>query len=188
MARDPDLVLRIDKLGYDEARIGEHRTARYERIGNPELFVATVAERTRSIRLRTGASSPPSHHPLMLADRINQLDHITCRRVMFDVGPGARPSDPFRMGIPVSKQRDRMDEAFGVLVALLRGKQVIKKTDGFELNEARLQMLSYSRPSVQISVASQVSPSGATAARPGGKARGCCRASPDRAASAISEP
>jgi limonene 1,2-monooxygenase len=164
LERDLDLVVHMDKLGYDEAWLGEHHSAGYELIASPELFIATVAERTRHIRLGTGVSSLPYHHPLMLADRINQLDHITRGRVMFGVGPGALPSDAFMMGIPVSRQRDRMDEALDVLVPLLRGEQVSKKTDWFELNEARLQMLPFSRPSVEISVASQVSPSGATAA------------------------
>lgn len=162
--RDLDLVVHMDKLGYDEAWIGEHHSAGYELIASPELFIATVAERTRNIRLGTGVSSLPYHQPLMLADRINQLDHITRGRVMFGVGPGALPSDAFMMGIPVSRQRDRMDEALEALVPLLRGEVVTKKTDWFELNEARLQMLPYTRPSVEISVASQVSPSGATAA------------------------
>ncbi|MCC2981462.1 LLM class flavin-dependent oxidoreductase [Sphingomonas sp. IC4-52] len=164
LERDLDLVVHMDKLGFDEAWLGEHHSAGYELIASPELFIATVAERTRHIRLGTGVSSLPYHHPLMLADRINQLDHITRGRVMFGIGPGALPSDAFMMGIPVSRQRDRMDEALDVLVPLLRGEQVTKKTDWFELNEARLQMLPYSRPSVEISVASQVSPSGATAA------------------------
>lgn len=164
LERDLDLVVLMDKLGFEEAWLGEHHSAGYELIASPELFIATVAERTRHIRLGTGVSSLPYHHPLMLADRINQLDHITRGRVMFGVGPGALPSDAFMMGIPVARQRDRMDEALDVLVPLLRGEQVSKKTDWFELNEARLQMLPYSRPSVEISVASQVSPSGATAA------------------------
>lgn len=162
--RDMELVQWMDRLGYDEAWIGEHHSAGYELIASPEIFIATAAERTRHIRLGTGVSSLPYHHPLMLADRINQLDHITRGRVMFGVGPGALPSDAFMMGIEVAKQRDMMDEALDVLVPLLRGETVTAKTAWFELNEARLQMTPFSRPSVEISVASQVSPTGATAA------------------------
>lgn len=164
LERDLELVQHMDRLGFDEAWIGEHHSAGYELIASPELFIATVAERTKHIRLGTGVASLPYHHPLMLADRINQLDHITRGRVMFGVGPGALPSDAFMMGIPVSAQRDRMDEAIDVLVPLLRGELVTKKTDWFELNEARLQMTPFSRPSVEICAASQVSPTGATAA------------------------
>jgi limonene 1,2-monooxygenase len=162
--RDIELVQWMDKLGYDEAWIGEHHSAGYELIASPELFIATLAERTKNIRLGTGVSSLPYNQPLMLADRINQLDHITPGRVMFGVGPGALPSDAFMMGIEVAKQRDMMDEALDVIVPLLKGETVTAKTDWFTLNEARLQMTPYSRPHVDIAVASQVSPTGATAA------------------------
>jgi limonene 1,2-monooxygenase len=162
--RDIELVQHMDKLGYDEAWIGEHHSAGYELIASPEVFIATAAERTKHIKLGTGVSSLPYHHPLMLADRINQLDHITRGRVMFGVGPGALPSDAFMMGIEVAKQRDMMDEALDAIVPLLRGETVNMKTDWFTLNNARLQMTPYSRPCVDIAVASQVSPTGANAA------------------------
>jgi limonene 1,2-monooxygenase len=162
--RDFELVQWLDRLGYDEAWIGEHHSAGFEIIASPEVFIATAAERTRSIRLGTGVSSLPYHHPLMLADRINQLDHVTRGRVMFGVGPGALPSDAVMMGIAIAKQRDMMDEALDVLVPLLRGEKVTRTTDWFTLNQARLQMTPYTRPSVEIAVASQVSPTGARAA------------------------
>lgn len=162
--RDLQLVQWLDEMGYDEAWIGEHHSGGYEIIASPELFIATAAERTRHIRLGTGVSSLPYHHPLMLADRIMQLDHITRGRVMFGMGPGALPSDAFMMGIPVDKQRDRMDEAIEVLVPLLRGESVSHESEWFSLREARLQLAPFSRPCVDMAVASQVSPAGARAA------------------------
>ena len=164
LRRDFELVEWLDQLGYDEAWIGEHHSAGYEIIASPEVFIAAAAERTRHIRLGTGVSSLPYHHPLMLADRINQLDHQTRGRVMFGVGPGALPSDAFMMGIDVQRQRDMMDEAIGVLVPLLRGEVVTHKRDWFELREARLQLAPYTRPHIEICVASQISPAGARAA------------------------
>src|SRR6201999_1897223 len=105
--RDLELVEHLDRLGYDEAWIGEHHSAAYELIASPEGFIAAAAERTQHIRLGTGVSSLPYHHPFMLADRINQLDHMTRGRVMFGVGPGALVSDAMMMGIPPTAQRDR---------------------------------------------------------------------------------
>src|SRR5512135_286229 len=133
LQRDFELIEGMDELGYDEAWIGEHHSAGMELIASPEVFIAAAAERTKHIRLGTGVSSLPYHHPLMLADRINQLDHMTRGRVMFGVGPGALVSDAFMMGIPVAKQRDRMDEALAVLIRLLRGEEVTHKSDWFEL-------------------------------------------------------
>jgi limonene 1,2-monooxygenase len=164
LRRDFELVEWLDHLGYDEAWIGEHHSAGYEIIAAPELFIAAAAERTRHIKLGTGVSSLPYHHPLMLADRINQLDHMTRGRAMFGMGPGALPSDAFMMGIDVAKQRDMMDEAIGVLAPLLRGETVTHKSDWFELRDARLQLAPYTRPHLEMCVASQVSPAGARAA------------------------
>ncbi|MBA3810588.1 MAG: LLM class flavin-dependent oxidoreductase [Caulobacteraceae bacterium] len=162
--RDLELVQWLDTLGYEEAWIGEHHSAGFEIIASPEVFIAAAAERTRHIRLGTGVSSLPYHHPFMLADRINQLDHMTRGRVMFGAGPGALSSDAFAMGIPVARQRDRMDEALGVIIRLLRGETVSHESDWFTLRDARLQMTPFSRPSVEIAVASQISPTGARAA------------------------
>jgi limonene 1,2-monooxygenase len=164
LERDLELVQLMDTLGYDEAWFGEHHSAGMEIIASPEIMIAAAAERTKHIRLGTGVSSLPYHHPLMLADRINQLDHLTRGRVMFGAGPGALASDAFMMGIAPMKQRDMMDEALEAIVKLLRGETVTMKTDWFELAEARLQMTPYSRPSVEIAVASQVSPTGSRAA------------------------
>lgn len=161
LERDLDLLCHIDSLGFDEAWIGEHHSAGYEIIASPEVFIAAASQRTKHLRLGTGVSSLPYHQPLMLADRMVLLDHLTRGRVMFGVGPGALPSDAFMMGIEVARQRDMMEEAFEAILDLLAGeKPVNRSTDWFTLRDARLQMRPYSDPCFEIAVAAQVSPSG----------------------------
>ena len=164
LERDLELIEHLDGLGYNYAWIGEHHSAGFEIIASPEVFIAAAAQRTRHIKLGTGVSSLPYHHPLMLADRIMQLDHMTRGRVAFGVGPGALPSDAYMMGIEPERQRDMMLEAIEVLVPLLRGERVTRKTDWFELRDAQLQLTPFTRPMVEMAVASQVSPAGARAA------------------------
>jgi limonene 1,2-monooxygenase len=164
LERDLELIQWMDKLSYDEAWVGEHHSSGYEIISSPEVFIATAAERTRHIKLGTGVSSLPYHQPLMLAERINQLDHITRGRVMFGCGPGALVSDAMMMGINPALQRDMMDEAIAALVPLMRGEIVNAKTQWFTLSEARLHLAPFSRPSVEIAVANQISPTGARSA------------------------
>ncbi len=164
LQRDFELIEHLDRMGFDEAWIGEHHSGGYEIIACPEVFIAAAAERTRHIRLGTGVVSLPYHHPLMVADRIMQLDHQTRGRVMFGVGPGALPSDAFMMGIDTAKQRDMMDEAIEVLVPLLRGEVVDHQSDWFTLRDARLQLRPFREEGIEVAVASQVSPAGARAA------------------------
>src|SRR5919106_2890989 len=119
LERDLELIEWLDRLGYDEAWIGEHHSAGSEIIASPEVFIATAAERTKQIRLGTGVSSVPYHHPLMLTDRMVLLDHLTHGRSMLGVGPGALPSDAFMMGIDPVDQRRRMEESLDAIVKLL---------------------------------------------------------------------
>src|SRR6202035_6128011 len=88
LERDLDLIQHLDKLGYDEAWIGEHHSAGSEIIASPEIFIAVAAERTRHIRLGTGVISLPYHHPMMVGARTVQLDPMPRGRVMFGAGPG----------------------------------------------------------------------------------------------------
>ncbi len=164
LEHDMELVEWLDKLNYDEAWIGEHHSGGWEITASPELFIAAAAQRTRTIRLGTGVASLPYHHPLILADRIRQLDYMTRGRAMFGVGPGSLPADAYMQGIPTARVRDRMEEAIEPLVRLLNGETVNCKTDWFELNNASLQFPPYNPQGIEIAVANQVSPTGARAA------------------------
>src|SRR6266545_2908638 len=141
--RDMELIEWLDHLGYDEVWIGEHHSAGWELIASPEIFIGAAAERTRHIMLGSGVTSLPYHHPLMVADRFVQLDHMTRGRTMLGVGPGALVSDAYMMGIDPPTQRPRMDEALSVILRLLQGEMVDYTSDWFELRKAKLQLLPY---------------------------------------------
>ena len=162
--RDLELIENLDRLGYEEAWIGEHHSAGFEIIASPEVFIAAAAERTKKIRLGTGVVSLPYHNPLMTANRIIQLDHQTRGRVMFGVGPGLLPSDAMMLGINPMTQRDRMLEGIQVIMRLFNGEVVTEKSDWYNLVNARAHLLPYTKPHPEIAVASAVSPSGGRAA------------------------
>src|SRR5690242_2595157 len=165
MARDMELIEWLDELGFDEAWIGEHHSAGWETIAAPEVFIGAAIERTRFIRLGSGVTSLPYHHPLMVANRFVQLDHMSRGRTMLGCGPGALPSDAYMMGIEPSTQRRRMEEALEAIMRLLECKEpVTMKTDWFELKEARLHLAPYSYPHFPIAVASVTTPSGVLSA------------------------
>ena len=159
--RDMELIQWLDYLGYDEAWIGEHHSAGWETISSPEMFIAVAADRTRYIKLGTGVISLPYHHPFMVANRMVQLDHMTHGRVMLGVGPGALPGDAYMMGIDSTTQRERMDEAFGLILRLFTETEPITHhSDWFDLREALLQLRPYQKPHMPIAVASVQSPAG----------------------------
>ncbi|MFN4087806.1 MAG: LLM class flavin-dependent oxidoreductase [Alphaproteobacteria bacterium] len=160
LERDLELMAWLDRLGFHEAWIGEHHSAGWEIISSPELFIAIAAERTRHLRFGTGVVSLPYHNPLMVANRIIQLDHHTRGRVMFGAGPGLLASDALMLGIDPATQRDRMAEALDVILRLFRGETVTEKTDWYTFVNARAQLPPYTKPHPEIAVASAVTPSG----------------------------
>ncbi len=162
--RDLDLVEHLDQLGFEEFWCGEHHSTGWETIASPEMFLAAAGERSHRIRLGTGVVSLPYHHPFNVAQRIVQLDHMTRGRVIFGSGPGALPSDAHVLGIDPMVQRDRQDEAIGVIRRLLRGEDRFSvDSDWFELNDAKLQLLPV-QEDLPFAVASMISPSGMTLA------------------------
>ena len=164
LERDMDLLIHLDKLNYHEAWIGEHHSGGFEIIPCPEMFIAAAAERTRHIRLGTGVVSLPYHNPFTLAGRMMQLDYMTRGRAMFGVGPGSLIYDAVKMGLEAKDQRRKLDESLDVIMELMQGRMVTKKTDWFDLVEARLQLKSYSQPMMEMAVASARSPTGALTA------------------------
>jgi limonene 1,2-monooxygenase len=163
--RDLDLIQWLDHLGYDEAWIGEHHSAGWEIIASPEVFIATAAERTKHIRLGTGVVSLPYHHPLMVANRMVLLDHLTRGRAMLGVGPGALTSDALMLGIDPTLQRPRMDEALGVILRLFREEEPITyESDWFTLRSARLHLRPFTHPHMPVAIAAVQSPAGMVAA------------------------
>jgi limonene 1,2-monooxygenase len=162
--RDMELLVHLDRLNYHEAWIGEHHSGGFEIIACPEMFIAAAAERTRHIRLGTGVVSLPYHNPFTLAGRMMQLDYMTRGRAMFGVGPGALVYDAVKMGLKAERQRPMLEESLDVIVELMQGRMVSRKTEWFNLQEARLQLKSYSLPMMEMAVASSRSPVGALVA------------------------
>lgn len=161
---DGDLALieHLDRLGFEEAWIGEHHSAGSEIIASPEIFVAAAAERTRRIKLGTGVISASYHHPLWVAERAVQLDHMTKGRFMLGLGPGALPSDAAMIGLDMSQTRELMEDAVDLITRLMRSDEPVNfENSRWTLRNARLHLRPYSHPHPEIAIAAVASPSGA---------------------------
>ena len=162
--RDLELLEQLERFDFDEAWIGEHHSAGWETIASPELFIVAAAQRTKRLRLASGVLSLPYQHPLIVADRFVQLDHMTRGRAILGVGPGALSSDAVMLGIDPLDQRRMMNEALDAIMALFHGETVTRETDWFRLREASLQIAPYTHPHPPVAVAAAGSPAGAQAA------------------------
>src|SRR5262249_27927910 len=80
--------------------------------------------------------------------------------VMLGIGPGQISSDAYMMGIDTAQQRYMMAESLDVIIRLLSGEVVTESTDWFTLQQARLQVSSFTKPHLEMAIASAVTPTG----------------------------
>ena len=161
LERDLELIAHLDRLGYDEAWIGEHHSAGSEIIASPEIFIAAAAERTRHIRLGTGVTSVAYHNPLWVAERMVLLDHLTRGRTMLGLGPGSLPTDSAMIGLNPTDTRELLDQNLDIIMRLLRSDEpVTVETATHKLFDARLHLRPYTEPHFDIAVAAVASPTG----------------------------
>ncbi len=87
----------------------------------------------------TGVASLAYRHPLLIADTLAQLDHLTKGRVFLGVGPGALPGDARMMGIDFSQNRRRMEESMDAIMHLFLSDEPLNmETDWFKFVDGYL--------------------------------------------------
>ncbi|MFI2369924.1 LLM class flavin-dependent oxidoreductase [Streptomyces sp. NPDC018833] len=165
---DPNLLLRrdlritelVDELNFDEMWIGEHHTGGWGTVTAPELFIAAAAERTKRIKLATGVTALPYHHPYMVAERAMQLDNLTRGRFILGVGAGSGAADMHMLGVAPEDTRRRVEESMDTILPLLRGETVTRKTDWFTLVDGRVQLRPFNPGGFEIAITSASTPFG----------------------------
>jgi limonene 1,2-monooxygenase len=158
---DLELIDHLDKLGFEEAWIGEHHSAGTEIIASPEIFIAAAAQRTRHIKLGSGVISASYHNPLWVAERAVQLDHMTKGRFMLGLGPGALPSDAAMIGLDMPQTRELLEDAVDIITKLMTSDEPVNFENGrWTLRDARLHLRPYTDPHPEIVIAAVASPSG----------------------------
>lgn len=93
LREDREAFILADELGYVEGLCGEHVTDQAENITSCAIFIATLVNATRRIRLGTGTVNMPNAHPAAVAAQIAMLDHLLDGRFIFGISPGGLLSD-----------------------------------------------------------------------------------------------
>ncbi|HKS45785.1 MAG TPA: LLM class flavin-dependent oxidoreductase [Amycolatopsis sp.] len=120
-----DFVEHGDRLGFDHVRIVEHYFRRYGGYSpNPIVFLAAAAQRTRRMRLITGAVLPAFNHPLKLAGEIGMLDAISGGRAEIGFARAFLPHEFQRFGVAMDESRARFNEGVTVVRDLLAQEEV----------------------------------------------------------------
>ena len=98
LQEDREAFILADELGFAEGLCGEHVTDPEENITSSAMFLASLVDATRTMKLGTGTTNMPNQHPALTAASIAMLDHLLAGRFLFGISPGALPSDAEAIG------------------------------------------------------------------------------------------
>jgi len=120
-----EIAERADQLGYTHVRIVEHYFHYYGGYSpNPVVFLSAASQRTKKVRLVTGALLPVFNHPLKLAGEIGMLDAISGGRLDVGFARAFLPHEFRRFGVSPSESYARYEEGVRQVVRLLTEEHV----------------------------------------------------------------
>jgi alkanesulfonate monooxygenase SsuD/methylene tetrahydromethanopterin reductase-like flavin-dependent oxidoreductase (luciferase family) len=122
LREDREAFILADELGFVEGYAGEHVTDTAENITSCAIFIATLVDATRRIRLGTGTVNMPNNHPAAVAANIAMLDHLLDGRFNFGISPGGLLSDAEAFGNLDANRNEMFVEAIDQVLAIWAGE------------------------------------------------------------------
>ena len=118
LREDREAFILADELGFTEGYVGEHVTDQAENITSCAIFIATLADATKTIKLGTGTINLPNAHPAQVAANIAMLDHLLDGRLIFGISPGGLLSDAEMFGNLDANRNEMFLESINQVLAL----------------------------------------------------------------------
>jgi alkanesulfonate monooxygenase SsuD/methylene tetrahydromethanopterin reductase-like flavin-dependent oxidoreductase (luciferase family) len=117
-----------EALGFTHARTVEHYFERYGGYSpNPIVFLSALSQRTKVMRLVTGAVLPIFNHPLKLAGEIGMLDAISGGRLDVGFARAFLPHEFRRFGLSPDESNARFREGLEQIALLLSEENVSRR-------------------------------------------------------------
>lgn len=161
------MVEAYDRLGFHGYHVAEHHGTPLGAAGSPSVWLASVAQRTRRIRIGSLVYILPLYHPLRLAEEICMLDALSGGRLMLGIGRGASPIEAGFFGVPAAEMQPRYFEATEVLLKALRNDRLTHHGTFYHFDDVPMVLRPQQRPQPELWYASRTAESFAWAARAG---------------------
>ena len=121
LREDREAFMLADELGFTEGYVGEHVTDRAENITSCAMFIASLVDATKRIKLGTGTINMPNAHPAATAANIAMIDHLLDGRFIFGISPGGLLSDAEVFGNLNANRNEMFVEAINQVLAIWAG-------------------------------------------------------------------
>jgi alkanesulfonate monooxygenase SsuD/methylene tetrahydromethanopterin reductase-like flavin-dependent oxidoreductase (luciferase family) len=144
---------RADALGYDAFFLAEHHFHEYGAVPDPSVFLASLAQRTRRLRLGTSISVLTFRNPLTVAETYSMVDILSGGRLVLGVGSGYLKHEFEGFRVDPAEKRERFDEALQVLTKALSGERFTFHGKYLTVNDVAINVMPLQMPTPPIYVA-----------------------------------
>ena len=112
-------AVEAERLGVDHYHVTEHHGTPLSVCPSPNLFLAALSQRTRTMRIGALVYVLPAYDILRLAEELSVLDQLCGGRLDLGVGSGVSPYEVGYFGIAAEEMKPRYAEARDALLAAL---------------------------------------------------------------------
>ena len=112
-----------DQLGIDFIGLGEHHRADFA-ISSPEIALAAIAARTKTIKLGTAVTVLSSDDPIRVFQRFSTLDAVSNGRAEVILGRGSFTESFPLFGFDLKQYNELFEEKLDLFAALLKQEPV----------------------------------------------------------------
>ncbi|MFI5267443.1 MAG: LLM class flavin-dependent oxidoreductase [Chloroflexota bacterium] len=105
-----------DQAGFYCYHLAEHHGTALSTVPSPNLFLASVAQRTKNIRLGPLGYVLPAYNPLRLLEEVCMLDQLSGGRLELGISRGSSPHEGLRFGIEREDSRAVFNEALDIML------------------------------------------------------------------------
>lgn len=109
------IVEQYERSGFYAYHLAEHHSTPLGMAPSPSVFLAAVAQRTKTLRFGPMVYLLPLYHPIRLSEEICMLDQMSHGRLEIGVGRGRSPIELMLYDSDFSKGQEIFDEALAVL-------------------------------------------------------------------------
>ena len=105
-----------DRLGFYAYHVAEHHSTPLGMAPSPSVYLASVIQRTRRLRIGSLVHLLPLYHPLRLLEEVCMLDNLSGGRFQLGVGRGISPIELGYYGQVPELAKDVFDENLRILL------------------------------------------------------------------------
>jgi alkanesulfonate monooxygenase SsuD/methylene tetrahydromethanopterin reductase-like flavin-dependent oxidoreductase (luciferase family) len=140
------LVEAYDRGGFYSYHTAEHHATPLGLAASPSVFLAAVAQRTRTLRFGPLVYTLPLHHPLRVVEEICMLDQLSRGRFDLGVGRGISPIETAYFGVDPDDRQKMFLEALQILQQALTQPTLTFHGRFYDFTDVPMELTPFQRP------------------------------------------